>query len=324
MAKSTPKTTYSDAACTIQHPNPVPAGPDGRIPQVFAPDIQTYYLELRSNTIAAGGVLIDSFENVQSLGSTAGDTLSLDFGAGGKFKVRGDSGTGQVHLEFGDPDPDVVGGTATIGGNGGTQLDGLTIDAALLNVTGRVKEGGRKLPGVVRSEAVSFAAATTIDIPLTNDPTGAVAWDIDIHPFALSTTGVGVQVRFSYDNGATYLATATYYSMLTLSDAAGVASTNTLQTAATSGQIMSGANTTNPATMAGIMQMRVYSPNTAVASTTLTGDAVAFSATGNLGITRFGVTNSMTGRATHVRIIIGAGNATGVYRVTPLRGFGEV
>lgn len=317
---TTPASIYRDAALTVPMSNPT-SGADkadsaGRFPQIYAAEGAIFDILEKD----AGGSTVASYLSVVSLGSSTG-SLSRDF-TNSRFQARGSGGV--VFIEAGDPLGDDVGGTMTIGGWNGTQADLVTINAALVNIVGRLKENSYKIPGVVRSEAVSFSAATNIDIPLTNDPTGAIVWDIDIWPFKLSATGVGVTVRFSYDGGGTYVSTSTYYSILTLAQQAGTPAETTIQTAATSGQILSAANTTSPVSIAGMMKLRVGTPNSGSDSTTVMGEAITFGSAGNLETTRFGVANTTGGRATHMRLTIGSGNATGIYRVSPQRGFGEV
>lgn len=313
---TTLSTIWSDSGLSVAASNPLTADANGFFPQFYVAEGTLYDIKPKTS----GGVSLSRDAlSVAGIGNQTG-ALVRDFTTS-RFQARGAGGT--TFLEAGDPTGDDVGGTMTLGGWNNTQADLITVNAATLNLVGRLTENGYKIEGVVRTAATTFTAVTSVDIQLVNDPTGVLVWDIDISNFKLSTTAVGITVRFSYDGGSTFVSTATYYSVLALADQAATPAITTVQTAATSGQIISAANTTSPVSISGMMKMRVMTPNSGGDSTTLLGDATFFSSTGNLGVTRFGVTNNTGGRATHVRLICGSGTFTGVYRTRPQRGFGE-
>lgn len=288
----------------------------GWFPQVFAASGGLYDIIEKD----AAGVTLASYLSVPSLGTTSGN-LSLDF-TNCRYQVRGSAGT--VEIEVGDPVGDDVGGTGRIGGWNNTQADSLTLDAALVNVTGRMKEQGFKIPGVVRTAATAFTTAATVDIPLTNDPTGCRAWEIVIFDLIMSTTGT-LQLRLSYDGGSTFKAGGTDYSQGLIFNAASVGSAFASDTGVL-GLLSTGSSQT-PANKPGLVKATVITPNSGSSATVVQSEASLYDITGGAPLPqRFSATNyglGAYGRATHLRFLPSAGTVTGSYMVKALRGYGE-
>lgn len=142
---TTPKATFTDASLTVPLANPVVADSAGRFPEIWSADGGTYDLDWRT----AGDVIIKTFAGIQALGATATGAVTRDFGADGRFNIE--SRGGVTYVEAGDPSPDNTGGTARIGGWGGTQADLLTLDAATVAVTGTLPASSLK--GTVTNDA---------------------------------------------------------------------------------------------------------------------------------------------------------------------------
>lgn len=285
----------------------------GYFPQIYSADGVLFDI-LEKN---ASGVTIATYLSVLSLGSSTSD-LYRDF-TNSRFQARGAGGI--VYLEGGDPIGDDVGGKLTLGGWAGTQADEIDINAVLVNVIGRLKEGGLKLPGIVQTPATTFTGAANVVIPLTNSPTGERAWDIDIIDFVLSGTAVVLSLRFSYDGGVTFSTATNYGSSSMMSSNAAL--TSTASSAATSALIATDIYT--PANTPGAVSLRVVTPDTGANGTVATGAASTWrSATTKAADTRFSAWDQTGGRATHVQILPSTGTLSGVYRVVPLRGLGEV
>lgn len=136
VATTTPKASYTNNALTIAHATPIVADSSGVFPQIYATSGTAYYAVLKTSA----GVLVDDFDFVTSLGADDASTLERDFGAGGRFQVRGSAGT--VYIEVGDPLGDDIGGTGRVGGWDGTQGVLLTVDMATVAFTGNVTVAG--------------------------------------------------------------------------------------------------------------------------------------------------------------------------------------
>jgi len=292
------------------------ADSSGYFPQVFAAGNAVFDITLKD----AAGVALTTYVGVPSLGTSSGN-LALDF-TNCRYQVRGSAGT--VHVEAGDPTGDDIGGTMRHGGWNGTQGDLETLDFALVNVSGRLKEQNFRLQGVVRTPATTFSAASTVDIPLTNDPTGCRAWEITIFDVVMSTTGT-LQAKFSYDGGVNFKGGGTDYSQAVVFNAASVASAFSSDTGVLA-LLTSGASQT-PTNKPALIKITVVTPNSGSSATVMLSEALIYDTTGGAALPqRFSATNyglGSYGRATHLRFLPSAGTVTGAYRVVPLRGFGE-
>lgn len=312
---TTPAAIYRDALLTVPMSNPT-TGSDkadsaGRFPQIFAQP-NTLFDILEKD---AGGSTIAAYLSVSSLGTVTG-SLVLDFTTS-RGQIRGTGGV--TYFEFGDASGDDVGGTGVIGGWNGTQADLITVNAAIFNITGRIKENSFKIPGVVRQEAVAFTGVGFVVIPLTNDPVGVRLFDVDVLDLIFSTTAT-LTVTFSFDDGSTYAA-AGYRWAISVS----YASTNapTGSGSDTAGHISDalGAVAAVPA----LLRMCVTTPNSGNNGTIAQGQLAGFSNGGSaFETTTFTVIGPASlSRASHMKLIVSAGTFAGVARVAPQRGFGE-
>jgi hypothetical protein len=311
-----PSSLFSDASLSTPLANPVVANSAGITPQIFAADgllVDIQYLTSADASIANRG-----YEDVSFLGSSTGD-LSRTVTGDGRFTITGSAGA--VLFRVGDPSPDNTGGTLTIEGWAGTQGDTLTLDFALVNVTGRFKEQGKKLQGTVYTEATTFSAAANQAIALTNDPDGVTTWDIDVWNYSQSGSD-DLILQISYDGGATYKSGASDYAWVRgLNGSTSGAASGTSLTAS-SIQLMSGA--AGAANKPASFRIRVYTPNSGNNCTTVSWTGEGVSATEHVKVSGMGYGGATFGRATHVRLdTSGSNTISGSYRVVPLRGFGE-
>jgi hypothetical protein len=312
-----PSSLFSDASLSTPLANPVVANSAGITPQIFAADgllVDIQYLTSADASIANRG-----YEDVSFLGSSTGD-LSRTVTGDGRFTITGSAGA--VLFRVGDPSPDNTGGTLTIEGWAGTQGDTLTLDFALVNVTGRIKEQGKKIQGTVYTEATQVTAQTSVDIALPNDPTGCRAWEIHIWDYSQSGNG-NLQARLSYDGGATYKSGATDYdSFWFTSETTGGTVTGTAMV--TAAQMGFCSNLNGASNQLGSGVFRVITPDSGSTFTKIDSDMSGIINTGAGSIfraTAFG--KGSFGRATHLQLRMSANNFTFKYRVVALRGFGE-
>ena len=318
-------TLYSDAAMTTPRANPVVANSAGELPFFFLADGAYDCAQLD-----ASDNLLDSQDDVPAWGETSG-VFSRTLPGNGRIKITGDAGA--VMIQAGDPDPDNVGGSLTIEGQAGTQLDTLTLDAAAVNAgtsAGALKENSKKLAGVVSTEATTFTAASTVDIELTNSPTGVRAWEVEIFDFVNSGATVTLGLLFSYDGGATYKAGASDYAYgLEPYYATGGSTLGTAVRDDAAAFILLN-QTPLPIVTANRhwLHLDILTVNSGTEATLVRSDLM--SADDNtpayprraLGA---GYGRGGYGRATHVRVYIqiGAGTLTGKYLLRPKRGYGE-
>jgi hypothetical protein len=307
---------FSDAALSVPLTNPVVANSAGITPQIFAADgllADVQYLTSADASIANRG-----YEDVSFLGSGTGDLTRTVTGSG-RFTITGSAGA--VLFQVGDPSPDNTGGTLTIEGWAGTQGDTLTLDFALVNVSGRIKEQGKKLQGTVYTEATQVTAASSVDIALPNDPTGCRAWEIHIWDYSQSGNGT-LRSRLSYDGGATYKAGAGDYSWFWYQSQSGGTVSPTGITTAAQGDLSSNLN--GAANQLGSGRILVITPDSGTTFTKIDSEFSGIDNTAAGSIFRavaFGL--GSYGRATNLRLLMSANNFTFKYRVVPLRGFGE-
>lgn len=200
VATTTPKATYSDNALSTSNGPYVEAGADGVFPQIFGASGTAYFASLRT----PAGVEVAQYQFITTLGAEDATILERDFGANGRFQVRGYGGIAQI--EVGDPLGDDVGGTGRIGGWDGTQGDALEIDYAETTVTGDLTVSG------------SFSVSGTTDFPqlLTNGSVPAATsfvvpldaafdrYDVIIEGLATAALPATIGMVFSFDGGVTY------------------------------------------------------------------------------------------------------------------------
>lgn len=312
----TPAAIFADAALSVPLTNPTlgadAADAGGWFPQIFAADGTVVDILLKDS----GGSTIKSYVDVP-IGSDSAQlerTLADDT----RFVVRGAGGV--VYMEFGNPDPDDIGGTAVIGGWAGTQADLITVNAALFNVTGRLKENGKKSPGFIYTDATTFTAVSEVDMPLTEDPDGCRSWGVEVFDLVHSAATVQLRVRLSYDGGGTFKSGASdyafdiaYYGATSRDNAAPEIdiSTPSLQLV-----------TDRPAWL----HMDILTPDSGNYPTIILLRLAAFYIdTNNYPILSNGTGYGLGayGRATHIRLLPNSGTITGKYRVMTKRGYGE-
>lgn len=308
---------FSDAALSVPLTNPVVASSSGILPQVFA--AEGTVVDLQWLTSADVSIPGRSYEDVTFVGADSGDFTRTVTG-NGRVKITGSGGA--VLFQAGDPSPDNTGGTLTIEGWAGTQGDTLTLDFALANATGRIKEQSKKLQGTVYTEATQVTAQSSVDILLPNDPTGCRAWMIHIWDYSQSGTG-NLRTRLSYDSGATYKAGASDYDWWWYASAtAGSVAPTAGVTTAAQGEIASNLN--GAANQLGGGEIIIITPDSGSDFTKLDADLSGIlntGAGGNFRATVYG--KGSYGRATNLRLLMSANTFTFKYRVVPLRGFGE-
>lgn len=314
---------FSDAALTVPLPNPVIANSGGwpssnpTTPTLIFAEAGAYdisFLDEDDNVLA-------TFEDSPSFGEEDGE-LSRTVTGNGRFLVTGSAGA--VLMQVGDPSPDNSGGTLVIEGWGGTQGDSVTVDAALFDTTGRIKENGKKLMGVVGTPAATVTAGASIPIELTNDPTGVTMWEINVWNLSVSGTD-DVVLQLSFDGGSTWKTTALDYNWTRIFWGT--------TTALTSGSGTSGASSANillfnggtaVANQPASAFIRVGTPDSGSNYTRVAWDVTGVNTTEHFVAMGRGKSATAQGRATHIRIdTTGTNTLTGTYRVIPLRGTGE-
>lgn len=307
---------YSDAALSSSITNPVitdsagyPAnGGNEVVINVAAGTYDVAFLDSDDNVLA-------SWDDYSPSGET-GD-IERTVTGNGRIKITGSGGA--VMIQAGDPSPDDTGGTLVIEGWAGTQLDSLTLDAATVNTTGRIKEAGKKIIGTVYTEATAFTAVSSVDIPLTEDIDGLRAWEVELFDLTHSTNG-SLYARFSFDGGGTFKAGASDYEGQFSQMTAG-SSTISNQAAAAQMVMHNGMiGDTNKPTRGKVF---IITPDSGSNWTSLEGSFVGTNTTNLARHGPFYTSATGYGRATHIRFLPSAGTITGKYLVRPLRGYGE-
>lgn len=313
---TTPSTLYSDAALSVPLSNPVLAASDGVLPQIFAAE----GLVVDGDYMTAGSVIISgqSFVSAVFVGANTGSILR-DF-TNSRLQIRGSGGT--VYFEAGDPTGDDVGGKWRLGGYNGTQADTGILDAVTINTTtDTFTVNGKKLTGAVTTAITTFGSSATVDIPLTNTPTGTRSWEVEVFDIIQPDAASNFTARLSYDGGVTYKAGAADYAYRITSTTNGIASS-----AGTTAGLLSVLFQT-PANKPARSLIRILTPNSGNYATVIRAHTQAYDNAGTplpdlhdstiLGLGSYG-------RATHLRIYQSLGNLTsGSYVVRALRGYGE-
>jgi hypothetical protein len=270
-------------------------------------------------TAADATVTGRTYTAIPFLGSDTG-TFTRTMADSTRFKVSGAGGV--VTLAVGDASPDNVGGTGKLQGWNSTQADLWTLDAATINTTGRYTEIGKKIPGTVYTPGTTFAAAATVDIPLTADPTGVRAWEVFVYDL-IGSAPIGVYFRFSYDGGVTYKSASGDYQ--SAHDYHVNTTPTSISNSSAQTSIILPVAFASTANRPQLISLNIITPSSGPDATVLLGNAIYYD--GGAGIPQrasiggFGIGGY--GKATHVRIGFNSGTGTGAYRVVPLRGFGE-
>lgn len=207
-------TVYSDEALTVDHDNPITADGAGYFPQIFA----TEGLSFEVTTLAADGTTpIKEWGTWEAIGSQAG-VIEYDFGPNGRVVIRGTGGL--PNIEFGDPDPDELGGSGRIGGRAGTQADAIEIDAAATTMTGDAAiQGDLEVTGTMPADKYidsgeeTNQASIIIDLPAEYD-----AYELELS-YISASAATSLEAFFSFD-GTTYKTGADDYAWKITGDGA--------------------------------------------------------------------------------------------------------
>lgn len=309
---------FSDAGLSVPLANPIVANSAGITPQVFA--AEGTIVDIQYLTSAGALVSGRDYSDVVFVGADTGN-FTRTLSGGTRFKIS-DSG-GVVLLEAGDASPDNSGGTAKIQGWAGTQGDLLTLNFTTVNIVGTITENGKKLRGVVYTEATTFTAQTSVAIPLTNIPTGVRGWQIDIIDWIQSVASQ-ITIHFSYDGGATYKTGVSDYAYIYIFDDA---STTQVRDNAHTGIIICD-NSVATSGREGYLTIYVTAPSSGGAATIVRTQLDAFdeSTTPNspLIAKATGWCVGGYGRPTHIRLTPNnAATISGKYREIIERGLGE-
>jgi len=308
---TTLSTVWANAALSTPLTNPVVADSAGRLPQIFGADGLVVDCKMLT---AANVELSDTAFTKSFSGDTSGD-IYRDF-TSARFQIT--KIAGEVEIEAGDPTGDDVGGTMRLGGWENTQADQIELDGALVNVTGKLKENGKKLDGVVYTARTSFSGAT-VDITLPNDPTGCLAWEIDFWD-VVTTGAANVYVRIGYAGGAVKSG-ASDYAWAGMKDAGATAAAFSSRDQSDA-QIVLNYAISGSATfpMSGKLIVTTSSTGNTTVYGMVAGSGGTYPQTGHF--TGFGL--NTYGVASTLQLLLNAGSFTsGYYRVKPLRGWGE-
>lgn len=312
---------WLDAGLSTPASNPLSADSAGWLPQFFTTEgvvVDGTFL----NPVSGGGAEIGpAFVDAVFVGDSTG-TLTRDF-TNSRFQIRGSGGT--VYIEAGDPSPDNVGGTASIGGWAGTTADLITLNGPTNINSDTFTVNSKTLPSVVYTGATAFSGSQDLIVPLTNSPTGIRAWEIELFDWFLSTTA-GVYLAFSYDNGATYKTGATDYARAMY---AYETTGPSLQAAVTTGEGASGGMVLHPSTLntptnkPGWLRLKILTPNSGNDATLVKFETQTYTLVGPVPNLSLGAGWAVGnyGRATHARIRVSSGTHLGNYTVRTLRGY---
>ena len=309
---------FSDEALSVPLTNPVVANSSGFTPVIFAAEATS--VDVTYLTAADATVTGRTYTAIPFLGSDTG-TFTRTFGGGTRLKIT--DGGGIVLMQVGDASPDNVGGQLTIEGWAGTQGDTLTLDFATTNTTGVMTENSKKLLGIVNTAATTFTTVASVDIPLTQNPSGVLVWDVDV--INLITSGdAALGIQFSYDGGASYKSGASDYAYAYQYKNLGDANPYpTYADSSGSTQILMNSGT-SMLTVPGWLNLKIKTIASGSLPTVLKGDLTCLqsNAKPNLNLIR-GYGLGGYGKATHMRLLASTGTITGQYRVAAMRGFGE-
>lgn len=326
-------TVYSDDGLTTPASNPLTADSAGWFDLVYATQDQLFDIRVETATGGAASTPIKSWSDQPALGPE-GSSLLRDF-INARFKVSASSGV--VNIEVGDPDPDNTGGSMRLGGWAETQADDIEIDAAAitttgplsvggaLSTTGVITENGKKLPGVIQTPATTFTTASTVDIPLTNTPTGVRAWEVYVFDLLMSASS-DLRMRLAYDATPTFKTGIADYGYGYVQAPFGSSSVLAYDDAESDYiEFRPAHGTASANARPAFIKFTVYTPNSGANETQILGEMMHYSGTTQIPRPIFfaGTGKGGYGRATYARIYPSTGTLTGAYLVKPLRGFGE-
>lgn len=315
---TTPTAIFSDAALAVPMTNPV-AGANasdagGWFPQIFAAEGTIVDITLKNSV----GATVQSYVDVTFVGADNGE-FEREFTDGTRLKASGSGAV--VYLEVGDPSPDNTGGSLVIGGWAGSQADSVTINSALVNVVGQIKENSKKLSGIISLPATQVTAQSSVDITLPNMLATTRAWEIEIFDYIQVGAGnFGLRMAYDAAPGTFSSGAADYTAHYTVSEVGASVTTNSAIT--TYFQISSGMTGTTNKPTRGII--RITSPASG-------SDAV------NVRAEHSGVNNSTNyaywwaqgygpasgGHLAAIQLRMSGGTFTFKYIIRALRGYGE-
>lgn len=273
----------------------------------------------------ASGVVIASWDDFVPFGAESGE-LERTVPGNGRFKVTGSAGA--VKVWFGDPDPDDTGGTVTESGWDDTQGDTKTVNFATFNVSGRSKEGGRKIASTVLTEATAFSATATVDVSLPNTPSGVRAYRVTFYDLTFASA-TQPRLRLSYagslKSGASdYSYVVNYYSIG--GSAFAVGTDDAAAFIDLHGENFNGTATISADKVARIV-LEIVTPNSGTADTLVRWAAEGYTTSGTPFPTLpTGSAHGLGqyGRCDGLRLLNSGGvNMAGKYVVESLAGFGD-
>jgi hypothetical protein len=326
---TTPAAIYSDTGLTVPLTNPVVTNSAGYPSASGSPTLvfgaaENYDIAF----LTPGGAELVSFQDAPAYGEGSGDFERTVSGLG-RIKITGAAGA--VYIQAGSPTPDNVGGDLTLEGQGGTQLDALTIDSLATNLTGNLTvSGGKRLAGIVETAATTFTTASTVDIPLTESPDGVRGFCVDIFDLVTSASIISLAARLSYDNGATFKSGAADYGDYAHTYNSGGTAFAISRDDEASHYPLNGQPISPRANSPVRITIDILTADSGSLDTLISHRLVAWENRGGspgipLRHDGGGYGRGGYGRATHIRLFVasGGGTLTGKYRVVPLRGFGE-
>lgn len=314
---TTPANIFTDDGLTTPASNPLTADSAGYFPQFFIASQSVVDIQVRQTTTITSTLLWQATD-IDSLGAEDASTLVKDYGANGRFQVRGASGV--VRAEFGDPDGDDVGGTAALSGWNGTQGNDLTVDFAQTNVTGDVDitgdltfDGTAPLNKVIDSGTET--ASGTVDIAL---PAGYDCYELEIIDIVGSTT-ITLSARFAFDDVPTFKNGGTDYAWQYETQ---VTSTASGGVDAEDNKITLGSVVVSPSNVPNRILATIVSG--ASRETQITGEMAIWNATYGKVSTWFGgVTKAKGyGKATYIRLLTDTGTIAFKYVLRGIRSLG--
>jgi hypothetical protein len=295
-------TLYSDEGLSVALSNPVIANSEGR-PSTNGSDECVVYVAAGTYDIAelsAADAVLRSWDDYLAGGeggdisrTVTGDARLLITGAGG-----------EVLIQAGPPTGTDVGGDLTLEGWAGTQLDTLTLDAALATFTGDVaidgslEVGGEPIPAIVTSGTLS--AASTLTIPITG---GFHSYTIELYDIA-PTNATALSITVSIDNASTYVAGTNYSSYSLAYDASATSSVSAASWIGTVGNMSITAGKAHTLSLDLDTVLSGTGDSSFVGSSVLSGLSYRVS-----GVVTAG------GRITHVKFTAGAGTFTCKWRL---------
>lgn len=319
---TTLSSVFSDEAMSTPLTNPVVADSNGFLPVIFAAEGTYDIAYLTAANVVITGQTYNDWPTYSS-GSSGAIERTL---SGARVDIDGGNiGSGQtgVRIQAGSPSPDNTGGYLGLMGWDGTSADEIWIDGAEVNVRRNksLKEGSQRINSVIGFEPITFNAFSSIDFSLINNPAGTRRWRIRLYDVYFSSAVATVNIRFSYDGGATFKSGASDYSYAFGTLIGAVTTTDDAHT-----EIRIQSTSSSNADNSWIIDMEVMTPNSGNGTTKVWGRIIGANnaGAGAPGLIFFeGCGEGNYGRATHIQIFPSAGTMSGIASGLNERGFGE-